>query len=357
MATLIKRGVLTAARNCGGFRVARRLTSGFLRVLCYHGLAMRDEHEFRPRLFVTADLFASRLEHLARSGFTVLGLQEALDALAGNRVPEGATVITFDDGFYGTSCHALPLLKAHSMPATIFMSTYYMGKGGLIFRLAVQYMFWKTSVNALALDGLSDGLAGSVRLDDERVGHNAAWRIIGVGEHHLDEPGRRRLLEELASRLGVDYAAMRASRALGLMSPAEVSAAAANGFDIQLHTHRHVFPNDARVARQELEENRRALDPLVRTPLRHFCYPSGVWSPEAVSYLEAAGIESACTCEAGLNTVLTPRLRLRRFLDGQNVSAIEFAAEMAGALELARRMRGRVPAARPAAGQAAIQRA
>jgi peptidoglycan/xylan/chitin deacetylase (PgdA/CDA1 family) len=333
----VKRLGLVAARTAGIFAATEHLTRNALRILCYHGLSVTDEHRFRPGLFVTRALFEKRLDWLHTNGFTVLPLETALRDLGDGRLPPKPVVITFDDGFYGTFRDAVPALEARRMPATVYVTSYYVAKGGLVFRLAVQYLFWKTSVTRLALADLGiDGVPSIGR--ESREVERVMWRLIDWGERRLSEPSRRELLHRLAALLEVDDAAMVESRGLGLMTPGEVQKAAARGVDIQLHTHRHAFPLDIDQAVREIEENRMVLEPIVGRRLRHFCYPSGISGPEFFPALERAGIASATTCESGFNTEETPRFLLRRFLDAEDIAPEEFEAEMRGALGLGRRL-------------------
>ena len=52
---MIRRALKSAALRVllalGGFSVARLLTSRQLRILCYHGFSLRDEHEFMPAMW------------------------------------------------------------------------------------------------------------------------------------------------------------------------------------------------------------------------------------------------------------------------------------------------------------------
>jgi hypothetical protein len=67
-------------------------------------------------------------------------------------------------------------------------------------------------------------------------------------------------------------------------------------------------------------------------------------------WLESEGVRTATTCERGLNYADTPRLALRRLLDGEDLTAIEVEAEVCGVLELLRRARDAVTTARRANG-------
>ena len=131
---------------------------------------------------------------------------------------------------------------------------------------------------------------------------------------------------------------MEQNRLFAYMSDDEARDAAANDVDIQLHTHRHLFPDDGfEFARKEIEDNRRALGGIAAAPLRHFCYPSGEYTDESLSYLSDLDIDSATTTFPGFIRTDTPRYELPRFLDSEAVSDLEFEAEMTGFLELIRR--------------------
>jgi hypothetical protein len=88
----------------GLFALARRLTPGGLRILCYHGFAVDDESEFRPGLFIRVETFRRRLAHLAAHRYPILSLDEAIDRLTRGTLPPNAVVITVDDGFVRPPC-------------------------------------------------------------------------------------------------------------------------------------------------------------------------------------------------------------------------------------------------------------
>ncbi len=335
----VKQAFLYLSRAFGLFRLARRVTRRGLRILCFHGGSVGDEHCFRPGLFMRPETMRRRLESLTRQGYPVLDLASALQALEEDRLPPCAAVLTIDDGFYSTFSQAGELLRQYGLPATVYVTTYYMAKKSPIFRLVVSYLFWKTKKTSLDGDRLLP--EPSARDDLTDVGQKERLRenIIEYGETHLNEHERGELARELAKHLGIDYEALVASRALHIMEDHEVRALADGGIDIQLHTHRHRFPTDLDLAAQELIENRALLAGLVKQPLVHLCYPSGIWSEDHWPCLTAQDIASAVTCDPGFNYTDTPRFALRRFLDADDISDIEFEAELSGFSELLRGMR------------------
>jgi len=339
----VKRAVLTGLRRSGGFAACRALTRRGLRILCYHGISLADEHVFNGQLFMRPALFRARMRRLVDSGFTVLPLGPAIEALREGRLPDRAVVLTFDDGWYGIYRHALPVLAELRLPATLYVTTYYVERRTPVFNVAVHYLFWAARVAYLDVSLLSVGLTGRYDLSDPAQRRAAAQAVEAHGDERLSSSERQTLLLALARHLGVDPALLGEQRVCGLMSPDEVAAAAAAGVDIQLHTHRHTLPSGQHAAFiREIADNRASLGRMTPAPLIHLCYPSGVYHPRSWPWLEELGIETATTTRPGLNYRDGKRFELFRFLDGEHIGEIEFDAEMAGALEISRRLRGTV---------------
>jgi peptidoglycan/xylan/chitin deacetylase (PgdA/CDA1 family) len=332
----------------GLFRVARFITGSGLRILCYHGFTLRDEHLFRPSLFITRDQFERRLRYLSESGFPVLPLTAALERLDRGTLPSCATVITIDDGFYGVYVSAKDGFAKYGFSSTLYLTTYYFRKQTPIYRLVVSYFLWKAARRPVDLSGIGvPDLANSRGVDltrDERL--RLERIIIDYGEAHCDEKERGDICAALGRALGLDYDDMVRSRIMSLVNENELKALTRIGMEVQLHTHRHRFPEDNRVASQEIADNRASVPSWLRQPMRHLCYPSGVWHPSNFATLQAAGVESAMTCEPGLAYRDSPRLALRRILDSSQMSQIEFEAEMCGVGELLRQLRARLRRAR-----------
>lgn len=333
-----KLALYSMSKRLGLFALAARLNQGKLPILCYHGFALNDENAFWPKLFMDSASFIRRMDYLQRCGYRVLTLDEGIRKLREKSLPKRALIITIDDGFYGVHKHAMPILKKHGFPATLYVTSYYVEKEAPVFRLAIQYIFWRTSAPSLDLSGLVPGDSTTLDLTEDRGQKTALAMLVEYGETRCDESQRQALIQLLGERLNVDCADLFSSRALSLMTRSELRELSESGIDLQLHTHRHRFPEDKQLALQELADNQRFLRHVSQRPLRHFCYPSGIWSKKQWQWLSEFGIVTAMTCDSGLNTPDTPALALRRFLDGANVSQIEFEAELCGFAEFVRKI-------------------
>jgi peptidoglycan/xylan/chitin deacetylase (PgdA/CDA1 family) len=332
----IKLSLYYICKWLGLFAVASVVTKRGLRILCYHGFALSDESSFRPKLFIKPETFRRRMQHLRKRGYTVLPLEAACESLAASKLPHRAVAITIDDGFYSVFSSAWPVLREHSLPATVYVTSYYAAKKNPIFRLVIQYIFWKTTNRSLELSGTGLPLPSIVPISTDTEKERVCWDIIRYGEEECDEFKRCDIMRELAKRAAVDFTPLYEKRLLSLMTAEEIRQLSRSGIDIQLHTHRHCLPEDEAIVKREITENREFLEPLSQNKLHHLCYPSGAWSPKHWPWLEALDVRTATTCDTGLNYSDTPPLGLKRFLDGENISHIEFEAELSGFSELLR---------------------
>ena len=77
------------------------------------------------------------------------------------------------------------------------------------------------------------------------------------------------LLTAIAERLSLDYPAILSKRILHLLSVEELATLAAEGVDIQLHTHRHHAPKKRDSFMLELDENKNFITRFTKLP-HHF---------------------------------------------------------------------------------------
>jgi peptidoglycan/xylan/chitin deacetylase (PgdA/CDA1 family) len=90
------------------------------RVLMYHyfGPAPGADPE---RLFMDRQKFGAQLDHLQRSGWHALSLDEYLEALDGVPVPRRSYLLTIDDGHESVGRIAAPLLAERGIPSVLFV--------------------------------------------------------------------------------------------------------------------------------------------------------------------------------------------------------------------------------------------
>jgi peptidoglycan/xylan/chitin deacetylase (PgdA/CDA1 family) len=328
----IKRALL-ATNGLGLARVIARSNwrRQRLLILCYHGIAMGQEHGSHPEMFLPTAIFARRMDILARSGCKVLELGEALRLLRTGRLPASSVAITFDDGWANFALCAFPILQKHGFPATVYLTTYYSLFNRPLFRFALAHMMWELQSKIME-NRTFQWLPEQLDLRTAANRSSLLWRIDGYAKQQ-DFSGKQKddLAAAFADIIGFDYEAFCKKRLFQLMNPEEVAAMARAGVDFQLHTHRHRTPLDRDRFIAEVKQNRDFIAEM--TGLRnqiHFCYPSGAVRDDFIPWLQDAGVQSATTCVHGLATRSGDPFRLPRLLDQYALSDEEFGSWLSG---------------------------
>lgn len=329
----LKQFVLHAAKLTGLFAVSRRLTRGQLRILCYHGIWLGGAPHYGDCLFMDKATFSARLEMIKRLGYPVIGLDAAVSGLRDGSLPAAAVVITIDDAWHGTFTDMIPALERHGMPATLYVTTYYATHQKPVLNVLIGYMVQRAeslpSPTHLFPGEEIDGSAWPLR---DRDGYAKALAAYLEAQPTLDS--RWEMLESIAPAFGLDLERLVRDRCFHLMDEDALRECRHRGTDLQLHTHSHRmhdFEPDA--VSRELRLNREHLSAMLErdcSDLRHFCYPSGVYSERVFGTLRQSGIVSATTTEFGLNGRDANVMALARILDCQSMSEIELEAKLCG---------------------------
>lgn len=311
-----------------------------LLILCYHGISLRDEHEWDPGLFMPPAQFRERLRLLRRERYNVLPLGEALQRLHAGTLPPRAVAITFDDGTQDFAVRAVPALVEFDIPATVYLTTYYCEHPYPIFDTALGYLLWQGRDSGADVAPLLEHATPlPVRSEAERQHVRAVVRAHTVARG-LDAAAKDALLQRIAAAVGADYAGMVQARIHHVMTPETVRALPRPLVDVQLHTHRHRSPDDREAFAREIVDNRAAIDRLVGGGSgAHFCYPSGEYLGRQVRWLRELGVQSATTCVPGITTPDTEPMLLPRFVDTTLQSALAFEAWVSGLAALLPRRR------------------
>jgi peptidoglycan/xylan/chitin deacetylase (PgdA/CDA1 family) len=330
MRRIFKLALLWLFKLSGLLRLARRIAyrRGFL-IIGWHGVSIADEHTRFPSLFLSPEALRGRLRFLKRN-FEIVTLEEALRQHAAGSIAGNMAVLTFDDGYFNFMQSAAPVLEEFQAPATVYIVTQHMQDGRPLYHHLIE---------DLVLASPHENMTGSVppvpgrmplRTKSERAAVIDAARAA-VRACDDDTSRIERFLRDLAGALDVDLDARLKGRVWDCMTPAEVREMSTRGYSMQLHTHSHrnVLADSDTVLR-EVDTNRVALEAVTEQSADDFCYPTGLWNRSAWEPLRALGVRSAVTTLQGPNLVGTPALALRRVMDGEHASQIEFEFAVSG---------------------------
>lgn len=284
---------------------------GCLTVLTYHRVLSRID-VLQPPDQIDAACFEGHM-NAVRNWFNVLPLPEALDMLRQGKLPRRALSITFDDGYEDNHSVALPILRRHGLPATLFICTGFLGNG-LMFNDIVTEAIRRIQSPSLDLSWL--GL-GSRPVGNMQEKQGLVRELI----QHI-KYSRKDLREQTCDQLWHQCAGQDARPRL-MMLPEQVKELARGGMTIGGHTHTHPILTKITLdeARQDILTNRMALRDITGETPQLFAYPNGRpltdYLREHRDLVKEAGYRAAFCTARGVATRETDMFQLPRFAPWQ----------------------------------------
>jgi len=103
--------------------------SNRISILMYHQVGQFPPMKTHRANYCDHRRFTSQLAFLKRFGFHVLDLDQVLRCIRGDApIPARAVTLTFDDGYQNFIDYALPVIRHHGFPATVYAISGYLGK-------------------------------------------------------------------------------------------------------------------------------------------------------------------------------------------------------------------------------------
>ncbi len=283
-------------------------------ILLYHRIA--EDPVDAQLLAVSPRRFDAHLRELKRQR-RVVSLAELCAELRAGRPALDTAALTFDDGYADNLTHALPLLAAHGVPATIFVTSGMVGSDREFWWDALQRLFWspRPPAGQLAIGGRSPRTLSLATPGDRLLAYDELCRVL----KSLPPPEIEAIVDQLLAAGGIRAAARPSHRAL---SASELRALAASPL-VEIGSHTVSHPSLAGLAaeaqQRELVESRRALEALVARPVRLLSYPFGTvadFGAETQRLAAGAGYEAGIANVQGavrppLDLFALPRLVVR----------------------------------------------
>jgi peptidoglycan/xylan/chitin deacetylase (PgdA/CDA1 family) len=263
------RAGLAALRASGAARLLRSFAQGRGAILMFHHVRpyARKAPDPHRGLEITPDYLDAVLTHCKARGFDIVTIDEAMARLdrPGSRP---FVALTFDDGYRDNLEHALPILRRHAAPFTLYVTT-----------------------------GFADGTAPLWWLDlADAAPQDFASRYAALRSH----PDLRARIAEMAAKAEIDSATR--TRALCLGWDAIADLARDPLCTIGAHTLTHpilgALPEDE--ARAEIVRSKTIIEERLCREVRHFAYPVG-------DRAAAGAREFRLAREAGFATAVTTR--------------------------------------------------
>lgn len=300
-----------------------------LSILCYHAV-VDEPPPLDDFCFLHRRRFEAQMRWLAGSGLDVVALDEGVAALLAGRLRKPSVAITFDDGFRNNVEVALPVLRRHGFPATIYLSTGFTGTDRTTWPCRIAAALLATCEERLDWGGKVFGLSGQ----GARAAANAALQAL-VKERAAADPGRA--AAEIEERLGVaPDAPVSRDGPFAMMDEGDVARARDSGliaFGAHSVTHPILSALDDDALAFEIRESVRAVERLSGKSCTSFAYPNGRpqdFDARCEALLIEAGVRAALTTVQRPNRAGDAPLGLGRWVIGSATSQRRFKMMLSG---------------------------
>lgn len=185
----------------GAPRLSRLLSRSRGVILTLHRVLPDEPADFSPNaiLQVTPDFLDYCIERIRALGVDIVTLDEALERLATPAKGRPFVVLTFDDGYRDNLRHALPILRRHEAPFTLYVPTAYPDGVGQIWWQAIEDIIERQQAVTFTEDGETEYVDTQTLAEKREAFDRLYWRM-----RKLPEPERLKLLAEFTGNYGYD---------------------------------------------------------------------------------------------------------------------------------------------------------
>lgn len=277
--------------------LVRALSSSRGVIFTLHRVLPDRPADFSPNaiLQVRPDFLDYVIERLRDLDLDIVSLDDALERLAAPKAGRRFVVLTFDDAYRDNLQHALPILRRHQAPFTLYVPTAFVDGAGELWWQALEDIIAGQQAIALNVDGRATSVETVTTEQKSAVFNNLYWQM-----RTMPEADRLTLLHSLAAANGYDLE--RQCHELIMDWPDLQLLADEPLCTIGAHTVHHYelakLPLDA--ARSEMAQSADILMARFGRRPDHFSYPLG-------GPLSAGEREFALARELGFRSAVTTR--------------------------------------------------
>jgi peptidoglycan/xylan/chitin deacetylase (PgdA/CDA1 family) len=282
---------LTGLSLTGTARLMAKQSRGAGAILMFHHVRHHQRRGFDPNRILAIDpsFLDAVLTHLAKRGYEVIPLDAVPERLASGGPP--FAVLTFDDGYLDNLTDALPVLKRHNAPFTIYITT------GFADRTAP--LWWRDIEDSLRIlpDVTIEGQYLPLQIDQQRT---KAYGMLMEQGRRQAYPALQEMARALAARAGLEPLSLTERECLSWDQIRRLADEPLATIGVHTLTHPLLALMPLELARREMVESRDIIRQNTGRDAVHFAYPVG--DPVA-----AGTREFTMAKEFGFKTAVTTR--------------------------------------------------
>ena len=278
-------------------RLSRLLSQSRGVIFTLHRVLPDEPPAFSPNaiLQIRPDFLDYVIERVRASGLDIVSLDEAIERLKAPKKEKPFVVLTFDDAYRDNLHYALPILRRHEAPFTLYVPTALVDGVGEIWWQAIEDIIARQEAVAFTEGNEVEYVDTSTTARKKDAFNRLYWHL-----RKLPEPERRAVLAEFAEKYGYDLG--KQCRDL-IMSWQELRLFAGEPLcTIGAHTVHHYelakLPEEQ--ARQEMSQSVDVIEAQFGLRPSHFSYPLG-------GPLSCGPREFAMARDLGFKTAVTTR--------------------------------------------------
>lgn len=256
-------------------------------VLIYHRVGMYSNDPWK--LSISEKLFSEQLDYL-KNNYPILRFEDDW-----NSIEKDSVVITFDDGYSDFYHKALPILKKHNIPATVFVSTGNMDSANEFWWDELERIFYSTDKKQILYKNHSYDISSGDKV--EKVLYELHPYLKGLAGTR-----RKEEIETLKGMLGDcdvrnDYRSLSSEELMALSNEKLIT--------IGAHTVSHPCMAAESIENQshELVESKKFIEKTINRPISLFAYPFGGrsdFSPDTLRVALSCGFTKVAAAMPGV---------------------------------------------------------
>jgi peptidoglycan/xylan/chitin deacetylase (PgdA/CDA1 family) len=284
---------LAALQTTGLTRVASRWTRGFGAILMFHHVRPSSNKGFNPfqGLEITPEYLDAVITHLRRRGYEIIPISDVRQRIKDADASRPFAVLTFDDGYKDNVEFALPILKRHQAPFTVFATTG--------FADGTASLWWLDMAAAVASGKTlnAGGKVFSTQSDQDKI-----MTFNALAHLYREQPGVQQatFVRDLVIQSGMAAPQFAKELCLDWDGLRQLSEEPLCTIGAHTVTHPLLAKMPLDIAREEMARSKSLLEERLGRPISHMAYPVG-------DKLAAGEREFQLAADIGYETAVTTR--------------------------------------------------
>ena len=282
-------------------RLVAPLTRGLGAILMFHHVRPWTGGAFAPNrgLEITPEFLDETVVTLRELGFDILSIDAAILRIkTGDQRERPFAVLTFDDGYRDNLVHALPVLRRHEAPFTLYVTTGFADRIARLWWIELEEAIRRLDHIEARVGDARISLAAGTDAEKSDSFKRLYWSLRAGSEADL-----LKCIGDLAVDAGIDRQALVAGLCMDWDEIGVFARESLCTIGVHTLTHPMLAKHPPDVVRRELAVSRSIIEAKIGAPAVHLAYPVG--DPTSAGVREFAlasefGFASAVTTRKGM---------------------------------------------------------